>query len=127
MRDTLAHAKSELFGLLSGADGTPVAALTALGIKRCFDHEPLSPDAPFSLSLFTKGLDSVYWQLNINLYHTMGADPELAQENLDAAMPVVHNLISSGFGGDTWVVSLDLNRNALVATLELLCGRQDFF
>lgn len=126
MATTLSAARTLLFGLLCAdtATGDPHASLQAVGIVRCHKYEPVVLEKPFALTITTRGMDDSFWLMDVRMYHTFQADPEIAQQNIDTAMPAVDGLLSSSFGGVTWRVNNNPDLDALIAVLELSVGRE---
>lgn len=119
-RTSIAAAKAELYGLLSGANlPSPVVA--------AYDYEPLSGQMakPTALTISTAGMDPDFYLLAVRLYQSTDVDVQAAQATLDTLILTVENKLTSGFGVASWAVEYAADLDALVATCVLPVGRED--
>jgi hypothetical protein len=119
-RDTIGAAKTELLGLLSGAN-------LPAGVTKAYGYEPTPGQLakPTAITISTAGWDLEFWQVALRVYQSIEVDAEDAQENLDAVMSAVEGKLTSGFGMAAWTVDYLFDLNALVATCIIPVGRED--
>lgn len=129
-RDTLANAKTELFGLLGTATTyVPVSSLVTAGVVKVYDHEPRPGDALKGCFVTVEwaGMTPEYWLFAVRVYVSGDVNAKSASDYTLAAAVAVDALVNNGgFGGSEWsgpVWAEDLN--AFVATNTVMCGRSD--
>lgn len=117
-RGTIGAAKTELLGLVSGAN-------LPAGATRAYGYEPVPGHLakPTAITISTAGWDLEFWLIALRVYQSIEVDAEDAQENLDAVMDDVESKLTSGFGVAVWTVDYVAELNALVATCILPVGR----
>lgn len=130
-RSTLANAKAELFGLVASntTTGVPVASLSAVGVVKCYDYEPRAGDLakPIAVTVSTAGMTPDFWQFALRLYVSADVSVKDAQTQLDSAMVAIDGLMTAGFGPSQWTVEYVPEFQAMVASLALEVGRQDYY
>lgn len=119
-RATIGAAKTELLGLVSGAN-------LPAGVTKAYGYEPTPGQLakPTAITISTAGWDLEFWQIALRIYQSIEVDAEDAQENLDTVMSDVESKLTSGFGMGPWAVDYVADLNALVATCILPVGRED--
>lgn len=119
-RNSIAAAKAELFGLLSGAN-------LPTGVAAAYDYEPLPGQMakPVAITVFTVGMTSDFYVYELRIYQTAEIDARVAQNNLDDLVMLVDSKITSGFGPSDWRIGLDTEIAAFVAVNTLMAGRED--
>lgn len=120
-RNTIGEAKQELLALVSGAN-------LPAGVTKAYGYEPTPGQLakPTAITISTAGWDLEFWSIALRIYQSIEVDAEDAQANLDAVMSEVEASLTSGFGMAAWSVDYLPDLNALVATVILPVGREDF-
>jgi hypothetical protein len=119
-RNSLANAKAELYGLVSGAN-------LPAGVAAAYQYEPIGGhmQKPVAVTLFTSGMTPTEYLLTLRIYVTTDVDAKTAQDTMDTLIEMIDNQMTSGFGPSDWEVVLDQEIAALVATNRLRVGRED--
>lgn len=117
-RDSIAHAKAELYALLNG---------NVSGVTTTFPCEPRIADKPVSVSVFTMGMDPTDYLLGVRIYRQADDDAQAAQDDLDALIMAVDVVLGSTarFGPSNWLVEYDPVIDWWIATSQITVGRED--
>lgn len=127
----LLGASDDVYALLAtdaAPIGTPETALTAVGIKKIFDHEPKAGDSYKGLvvTVAPMGMDANDYMVAVRVYSSVQVDARQSQRALVTALQVVDTLLDDSYGPSEWEVSFDSDVSAFVATIILSRGREDF-
>lgn len=119
--DSIAAAKAELYGLVSGAN-------LPAGVTAAYRFEPTTGHMakPVALTIFTVGMDPDFYLLALRIYQTAEVDAEDAQDNLDLVIQAVEAKLTSGFGRAPWTIEYSAELVAFIATCVLPAGREDW-
>ena len=117
-RTSIAAAKAELYGLVSGAN-------LPSGVTIAYDHEPGKVEKPVALTISTAGMDADFYLIALRIYQSADVDAKAAQANLDTLILSLEGRLTSGFGRADWTVDWLADINAFVATVVLPVGRED--
>ena len=126
----LGDAISTLHALLTGTDNTPVATLTAVGVKEVLDHEP-APDGlniPHAISLAPgdQPLDATTCRVRVRIYTNPAAlGPKKAQDDIVATMEALEDLLTDEYGAPLWQYGYADELGCLVGWCDLPFLRDD--
>jgi hypothetical protein len=128
-RTTLQNALAELYGLLADSDGNPVATLSALGVAKCYPHEPGAGGwvKPCSITLFPSGIEPTEWTISVRVYVAGDVPPAEAQDFLIDVPVAVMDLLTAGYGPDRWQMGWNIDLDCYLAMSEIVVGREDGF
>lgn len=132
MSTTPALALADLYALLA-ADSTahasqPVAALSALGVAKVYDHEPgsMAAEVPVSVTLCHAGWTDTEWLIDCRVYVSdQSYDPQRQQEILASVAYTVDQTIRTE-GPSQSDASYESDLKAWVQTTRYQVGREDF-
>lgn len=101
-RDTLAHAKAEVFALLGDNDNNCLIA----NIAAAYRHDPGQSltGGPIVASLQTVGMDPNHYLFELRLYCDLGSDALWVQDALDGAINDIELALQDWFDQHAWSV-----------------------
>jgi hypothetical protein len=127
---SLSEARTDLYTLLVSdlATGAPHADLTA--VTKVYKYEPLPGDIlkPISITILTSGMDPEFYEFEIRIYASDGANTQ-TQANLDSAIQQVDTRLrgSAEFGPSNWSIEWVDELGCWIARANTTAGRQDYF